>query len=60
MTLQSDEFVRSTEPFRRELPSGLGGPAQDPDAPPGPAEPGIAWLEPVPDALVTPESEDPS
>jgi RNA polymerase sigma-70 factor, ECF subfamily len=44
---------------RRALPSGLGGPADDPDAP-GPAEPGIAWLEPVPDALVTPESEDPA
>ena len=44
---------------RRALPSGLGGPAGDPDAPPGPAEPGIAWLEPIPDALVTPESEDP-
>src|ERR1700734_4196348 len=44
---------------RRALPSGLGGPAEDPDAPPGPAEPGIGWLEPIPDALVTPESEDP-
>jgi RNA polymerase sigma-70 factor, ECF subfamily len=44
---------------RRALPSGLGGPASDPDAPSGLAEPGIAWLEPVPDALVTPESEDP-
>ena len=44
---------------RRALPSGLGGPAEDPDAPPGLAEPGIAWLEPIPDALVTPESEDP-
>src|SRR6266566_2203843 len=122
MTERSDEFVRSTEPFRRELlahcyrmlgspdeaedavqetylrawrsygtfegrssvrswlyriatnacltaleqrgrralPSGLGGPADDPDAPPGPAEPGTAWLEPVPDALVTPQSEDPA
>src|SRR5580698_581708 len=44
---------------RRALPSGLGAPADDPDAPPGSTEPGIAWLEPVPDALVTPESEDP-
>src|SRR5712664_4250730 len=32
---------------RRALPSGLGGPADNPDAPPGPAEPGIAWLEPI-------------
>jgi RNA polymerase sigma-70 factor, ECF subfamily len=45
---------------RRALPSGLGGPADDPDAAIGPAEPGIAWLEPIPDALVTPESEDPA
>jgi RNA polymerase sigma-70 factor (ECF subfamily) len=45
---------------RRALPSGLGGPADDPDAPPGPAEPGIPWLEPIPDALVTPESDDPA
>jgi RNA polymerase sigma-70 factor (ECF subfamily) len=121
MTQQSDEFVRGTEPFRRELlahcyrmlgsadeaedvvqetylrawrsydtfegrssvrswlyriatnacltaleqrgrralPSGLGAPADDPDASPSPAEPGVAWLEPIPDALVTPESEDP-
>ena len=45
---------------RRALPSGLGGPADDPDAPPAPAQPSIGWLEPVPDALVTPESEDPA
>ena|SRR5579862_4076179 len=45
---------------RRALPSGLGGPASDPDAPPSPSDPGTAWLEPVPDALVTPESEDPA
>jgi RNA polymerase sigma-70 factor (ECF subfamily) len=45
---------------RRALPSGLGGPADDPDAPPTPADAGVAWLEPIPDALVTPESEDPA
>jgi RNA polymerase sigma-70 factor, ECF subfamily len=45
---------------RRALPSGLGDPAEDPDAPPGQAAPGTAWLEPIPDALVTPESEDPA
>src|SRR5882672_12627620 len=38
---------------RRALPSGLGAPAGDPDAPPAPAEPGLAWLQPIPDALVT-------
>jgi RNA polymerase sigma-70 factor (ECF subfamily) len=45
---------------RRALPSGLYAPADDPDAAVGLAEPGLAWLEPVPDALVTPESEDPA
>ncbi|WP_460530574.1 sigma-70 family RNA polymerase sigma factor, partial [Flindersiella endophytica] len=45
---------------RRVLPCGLGGPAEDPDAPPGPAEPSVAWLGPVPDALVTPETHDPA
>jgi RNA polymerase sigma-70 factor (ECF subfamily) len=45
---------------RRALPSGLGGPADDPDAPPGPADPDVAWLQPIPDTLVTPRSEDPA
>jgi len=45
---------------RRVLPSGLGGPADDPDAPPGPAAPEVAWLGPVPDALVTLEARDPA
>jgi RNA polymerase sigma-70 factor (ECF subfamily) len=45
---------------RRALPSGLGGPADDPDAPPAAAEPDVAWLQPIPDALVTPESQDPA
>ncbi|MBV9446530.1 MAG: sigma-70 family RNA polymerase sigma factor [Streptosporangiaceae bacterium] len=37
---------------RRALPSGLGSPAGDPDSPPVPAGSGVAWLEPIPDALV--------
>ena len=45
---------------RRALPSGLGAPALDPDAPPGLAEPSVDWLDPMPDALVTPESDDPA
>jgi RNA polymerase sigma-70 factor, ECF subfamily len=44
---------------RRALPSGLGGPAEDPDAMPAPAEPGVAWLEPVPDTS-TFETQDPA
>jgi RNA polymerase sigma-70 factor, ECF subfamily len=45
---------------RRALPSGLGAPADDPDAPPGPADTGVAWLQPIPDALVTPPVDDPA
>jgi RNA polymerase sigma-70 factor, ECF subfamily len=45
---------------RRVLPAGLGAPADDPDALPGPAEPEGGWLEPVPDALVTREAQDPA
>jgi len=45
---------------RRALPSGLGGPTDDPDAPPGLAGPDVAWLQPIPDALVTPDSADPA
>src|SRR5215472_6923884 len=32
---------------RRALPSGLGAPAEDPDAPPVPAGPEVAWVEPI-------------
>lgn len=39
---------------------GLGGPSEDPYAPPDPAEPDVAWLQPIPDTLVTSESEDPA
>jgi RNA polymerase sigma-70 factor (ECF subfamily) len=45
---------------RRALPSGLGGPASDPDAQPVAAEPGLMWLDPIPDTLVTPDSADPA
>jgi RNA polymerase sigma-70 factor, ECF subfamily len=45
---------------RRPLPSGLGAPATDPDAPPVPASPGDTWPRPIPDALVTPDSADPA
>ncbi|HUB42857.1 MAG TPA: RNA polymerase subunit sigma-70 [Streptosporangiaceae bacterium] len=45
---------------RLALPSGLGGPADDPDAPLGPAGPDVAWLQPIPDSLVTPDSADPA
>src|SRR5499433_2448616 len=42
----------------RPLPSGLGAPGGDPGATAG-AGADVAWLQPIPDALVTPESADP-
>lgn len=45
---------------RRALPSGLGAPAEDPDDPRAVAEPDLGWLQPIPDALVTPEADDPA
>jgi RNA polymerase sigma-70 factor (ECF subfamily) len=45
---------------RRVLPSGLGGPEPDPRAAPEPAAPGVRWLQPIPDALVTPDGADPA
>jgi RNA polymerase sigma-70 factor, ECF subfamily len=44
---------------RRPLPSGLGGPGDDPHAPLT-AAPEITWLQPIPDMLVTGESGDPA
>jgi RNA polymerase sigma-70 factor, ECF subfamily len=44
----------------RMLPSALAGPSEDPDAEGHMAGSEVRWLEPIPDALVTPESEDPS
>ncbi|MFD0585165.1 RNA polymerase subunit sigma-70 [Dactylosporangium darangshiense] len=45
---------------RRVLPSGLGGAEQDPAAAPVPAEPGVSWLQPVPDAFLSPDAADPA
>jgi len=44
---------------RRPLPSGLGGPAQDPQAPLV-AGPEVPWLQPFPGALLAGEREDPA
>jgi RNA polymerase sigma-70 factor, ECF subfamily len=45
---------------RRPLPSGLGGPGDDPYSPAVPARPEIAWLQPIPDALVSSGPGDPA
>jgi len=44
---------------RRPLPSGLGGPADDPGAPLA-SGPEVPWLQPFPDALLAGEQEDPA
>jgi len=47
-------------PGRRVLPSGLYEPEPDPTAVPEAAGGDVSWLQPVPDALVTPDSADPA
>jgi RNA polymerase sigma-70 factor (ECF subfamily) len=49
------ELARSS---RRVLPSGLCEPEPDPGA--HPEEAGVSWLQPAPDAWVTPDSADPA
>jgi RNA polymerase sigma-70 factor, ECF subfamily len=44
----------------RTLPSGLAAPSEDTDPDPQAAGRDVRWLQPIPDALVTPESEDPA
>jgi RNA polymerase sigma-70 factor, ECF subfamily len=44
---------------RRPLPSGLGAPADDPEAPLA-AGPEVPWLQPFPDALLAAERDDPA
>jgi RNA polymerase sigma-70 factor (ECF subfamily) len=45
---------------RRVLASSLGPPAEDPTIAPVATGSEVRWLQPVPDALVAPESEDPA
>jgi RNA polymerase sigma-70 factor (ECF subfamily) len=45
---------------RRALPSDLGAPSDDPDAPTIATGPEVTWVQPIPDALVAPESDDPA
>jgi RNA polymerase sigma-70 factor (ECF subfamily) len=45
---------------RRPLPSGLGGPADGPQAPLGAALPEVPWLQPIPDALFGAVPADPA
>ncbi|HEY4465534.1 MAG TPA: sigma-70 family RNA polymerase sigma factor [Streptosporangiaceae bacterium] len=45
---------------RRALPSGLGGPGDDPLAGPGVARPEVPWLQPAPDVLFGTQPADPA
>ncbi|WP_141578011.1 sigma-70 family RNA polymerase sigma factor [Actinomadura sp. WMMA1423] len=45
---------------RRVLPSGLGPPGEDPHAPVRAAGAEVRWLQPIPDALVASEADDPA
>jgi len=45
---------------RRVLPSGLGAPSDDPSAPPDSGDPGVTWLQPVPDVKISLDSDDPA
>ncbi|MCU1686333.1 MAG: polymerase, sigma-24 subunit, subfamily [Amycolatopsis sp.] len=45
---------------RRPLPSGLGGPGDDPHQPLGSSRPEVPWLQPLPDALVSGDATDPA
>ena len=45
---------------RRVLLSGLGGPSDDPHTEPAPAGSAVGWLQPIPDAVVDPASDDPA
>ena len=45
---------------RRPLPSGLGAPGEYPEGPLAAAMPEVPWLQPMPDALLRPESADPA
>lgn len=44
---------------RRALPSGLGAPTDDPDAPPSP-DPSVQWIQPLPDAAAAAGMGDPA
>jgi RNA polymerase sigma-70 factor, ECF subfamily len=45
---------------RRPLPSGLGGPSENPEAPLVTRQPEVPWLQPIPDALFGAEPADPA
>jgi RNA polymerase sigma-70 factor, ECF subfamily len=45
---------------RRVLPSGLSGPSDDPSVPPNSNDSTVRWLQPVPDARIGTDENDPA
>jgi RNA polymerase sigma-70 factor (ECF subfamily) len=45
---------------RRPMPSGLGGPGEDAVGPLAATQPEVPWLQPVPDALLRAQPDDPA
>lgn len=45
---------------RQPLPTGLGAPGHDRDGLVASAAAAISWLQPLPDALITPDTDDPA
>jgi RNA polymerase sigma-70 factor (ECF subfamily) len=45
---------------RRPLPSGLGAPGDNPAGPLAETTPEVPWLQPIPDALLRPQTADPA
>jgi RNA polymerase sigma-70 factor, ECF subfamily len=61
-TIATNVCLTALQPRRiRVLPSGLTGPQDAPDGPPGHVAPGeVSWLEPLPDRWITPAEVDPA
>ncbi|OLF08898.1 RNA polymerase subunit sigma-70 [Actinophytocola xanthii] len=61
-TIATNVCLSALEPRRiRMLPSGLTGPHEGPDRPPGQVPPGeVSWLEPLPERWITPPADDPA
>jgi RNA polymerase sigma-70 factor, ECF subfamily len=59
--IATNACLRSLETrSRRPLPSGLGGPAEDPDGPVPAALLDVPWLQPIPDSVTGRGADDPA
>jgi RNA polymerase sigma-70 factor (ECF subfamily) len=59
--IATNACLRAIETRHRwPLPAGLGRPGENPEGPLAAAMPEVPWLQPIPDALMRPESADPA